>query len=57
MSEINEFAQTELLDEIPKMIAVRISEVDLYNNQKARWIKSYWGGVRLDPMKAEDTLL
>ncbi|MBQ7587462.1 MAG: ATP-binding cassette domain-containing protein [Lachnospiraceae bacterium] len=54
ISEINEFAQTELLDEIPQVISFRIIEKDLYKNQKARWIKSYWGNIRLDPMTAED---
>ncbi|MCR5235066.1 MAG: ATP-binding cassette domain-containing protein [Lachnospiraceae bacterium] len=54
ISEINEFAQTELLDEIPQAISFRVIEKDLYKNQKARWIKAYWGNIRLDPMTAED---
>ena len=54
VSEINEFGQTELLDEIPQMISFRIAENNLYQKQKARWIRSYWGYIRLDPMKVEE---
>ena len=54
VSEINEFGQTELLDEIPQMISFRIAEKNLYQEQKARWIRLYWGGIRLDPMKTEE---
>lgn len=53
LNEISEFAEYEMLDEIPEQIAFRIVEDEIMGTGKSKWISKYWGGIRLDAMEFE----
>ena len=53
LNELSEFGEYEMLDEIPERVIFRIEETQIFGAFKSRWIRNYWGSIRLDPMSAE----
>lgn len=53
LNEISEFAEYEMLDEIPEQIAFRIVENEIIGTGRSKWISKYWGDIRLDAMGVE----